>query len=292
MDRRWTRLAASLLIVGSFDPSSAQLAAGASQAQTDFQLTEVEPYYTRYKALLACVRTMASNTGGSPADQAKLILALCQEKASDLKAVLGSRIGLARANKVISLFQDKLYDSLKQQRDAADQAKLSPDERLAKVSLWSSGPWHVLRLKGQCVAIHRFEGATTFGGFSYAGGTLQDILIGEEDGRVKIMLFTPSAGHAHDLVPLVGKTIKLVMLARPLDGSKEQVLQTSSQVKQDGDTYYLDYANLSGAENTLTKFGNMSVASIDGHDKTNLSGYSYDLRGLQDAIAAYKKCTP
>jgi hypothetical protein len=269
--------------------SSAQVAQPDIQARQDFKLTEIEPFYTRYKALTACVRMMLANTSGNAEDQAKLTMGLCQEKANDLRAILGSKIGAPRATRVIEVFRSDLVQLLKKQEEAAAQAKLSPDERIAKQSFWSSGPWHVLKPKTQCIALHRFQGSTTFGGLSFAGGTPQDILIGDDGKGARVYLFTPSAGHAQDFLPYADKTVNVVISVQPLAGGREQRLQAEATGRKSGDTAYLDLDSLDEVEKTLVKYKSMSFESV-GDGANGLSGYRYDLTGLGDAIAAYRRC--
>lgn len=269
--------------------SSAQLVQSDTQAGEDFKLTEIEPFHARYQALLACVRMMLANTDGSAESRGKLTMGLCLKQSNNLRALLGSKIGLTRANRVIEVFRGELERSLKRQEAAAARPKVSPDARFANQSVWSSGPWHVLKPKGVCYALHRFQGSTTFGGVSFAGGSPQDILIGDEGTGARFYLFTPSAGHAQDLLPYTNKTIKVVISATPLAGGRTQRLQTEATGKRAGNTAYLDLNSLDEVEKTLVKFKSMSLEHVDDGMNT-LSGYEYDLTGLGEAIAAYRKC--
>lgn len=271
-------------------PVQSKTSAVEAQASEDFKLTEVEPYYTRYQLLTNCVRTMLPSTDGTAASRAKLAVALCNDAAGRLRALLGSKIGIARASKVIELYQGQLATAISQQEQVVSDNSMSPGERLAKASQWSAGHWHVVKIKEKCVALHRFDGPTTFGGLSYAGTTVQDILIGDIGQGPRFLLYTPKVGYAENLARYAGKSVKVTISGQPIKGGKQDIMEVEAQGTRSSQYHALDLTSLDNAEKEFTRYKSLTFIAFDGNTASMLAGYSYNLTGLSEAIAAYRRC--
>lgn len=281
-------LATALMLLAPGEVFAAD-APSAAQAQEDVKLLLIEPYYSRLKLLNSCLQQMMRMSGGTPAERVRLSFGFCQAKSDDLRALLGARIGLARAARVIELYKAKIVEGLIKQSEEEKKDDVSLDDRIAQKSIWSDGSWHVIKSKDRCIAIHSYEASNKIAGLSYAGATPYDIMITGVGRDAQFMMLTPAGPYASALHPYADKTIHVDFSATSNTLGKIQSLGSDIFVKRIDDSYYMVFGPISNITE-LMNYSQLEIEALD-HDRgAFLRGYRYDIRGLEGAIQAYQRC--
>jgi hypothetical protein len=255
------------------------------------QLVEIEPYYTRYKIWIACINTASGAFDGDVSARARAAIALCREQEDSLRALMGSKLGIGPARDATTVLESDVEAELQRRLDEQNIANQRPtvSQIYDKMSTWSSGQWHVAKTDFGCGAFHIVEGDRRAGDMKLEGETPFDIMVQKDGPEAAIDLFTPLGGMARALKWYSGKTVTIIYTLTGA-GMKPVTFQFDNQVKFESDLYHIAFQKLIEFDPAIYRYSMLEIRAIDGKSDGLLSGYKFDIGGLEDAVKAYQRC--